>query len=51
MSPTLPWCAQVRMDKPFRLVTGSYIDDRNNHVDIITRALEAGQGEGDARLH
>ncbi|KAK2076258.1 hypothetical protein QBZ16_001190 [Prototheca wickerhamii] len=26
----------VRMDKPFRLVTGSYIDDRNNHVDIIT---------------
>jgi hypothetical protein len=30
-------CTQVRPDKPFRLAVGSFVEDYNNRVEIITR--------------
>ena len=34
----LCFCEQNRRDKRFRLAVGSFLEERNNHVEIITRA-------------
>ena len=34
----LCFCEQNRRDKRFRLAVGSFLEERNNHVEIITCA-------------
>ncbi|KAL6776091.1 LWD1 [Auxenochlorella protothecoides x Auxenochlorella symbiontica] len=40
----------VRTDKPFRLATGSYVEDQNNHIDIIVLDEAREQFQADPRL-
>lgn len=41
---------QVRPDKPFRLAVGSYVEDLNNRVEIISRERGSGEAVGGCGL-